>query len=73
MKMIAKLPLDGKNFKYVIGNDGVIITGKLPITSELASLSICDLDMCGIICVNNLKFEQLLMRCGHLVNLFFPT
>ena len=30
-------------------------------------------DMCGIICVKNLKFEQLLMRCGHLVNLFFST
>ncbi|HPQ79719.1 MAG TPA: hypothetical protein PLG47_04665 [Candidatus Dojkabacteria bacterium] len=73
MKMCAKLPLDGKNFKYVICNDGVVITGKLPITSELALLYICDLDMCGIICVKNLKFEQLLMRCGHLVNLFFPT
>jgi len=63
MKMFAKLPLDGKNFKYVIGNDGVRIIGKLPITSELDSLSICE----------NLKFEQLLMRCGHLVQLFFPT
>lgn len=45
MKMIAKLPLDGKSFKYVISNDGVRITGKLPITSELASLSICDLKL----------------------------
>lgn len=45
MKMFAKLPLDGKNFKYVIGNDGVRITGKLPITSELASLSICELKL----------------------------
>ena len=45
MKMIAKLPLDGKNFKYVICNDGVRITGKLPITSELASLFICDLKL----------------------------
>ena len=45
MKMCAKLPLDGKNFKYVICNDGVRITGKLPITSELASLSICDLKL----------------------------
>ena len=43
MKMCAKLPLDGKNFKYVVCNDGVIINGKLPITSELASLSICEL------------------------------
>lgn len=49
MKMCAKLPLDGKNFKYVICNDGVVI------------------------CVKNLKFEQLLMRCEHLGNLFFPT
>lgn len=47
MKMCAKLPLDGKNFKYVICNDGVIITGKLPITSELASLSIWDLKLDG--------------------------
>ena len=47
MKMYAKLPLDGKNFKYVICNSGVIITGKLPITSELASLSICDLKLDG--------------------------
>lgn len=45
MKMCAKLPLDGKNFNYVICNDGVRITGKLPITSELASLSICDLKL----------------------------
>lgn len=45
MKMCAELPLDGKNFKYVICNDGVRITGKLPITSELASLSICDLKL----------------------------
>ena len=45
MKMSVKLPLDGKNFKYVICNDGVTITGKLPITSELASLSICDLKL----------------------------
>ena len=45
MKMYAKLPLDGKNFKYVICNDGVIITGKLPITSELASLFLCDLEL----------------------------
>lgn len=44
MKMIAKLPLDGKSFKYVISNDGVRITGTLPITSELASLYICDLE-----------------------------
>lgn len=43
MKMYAKLPLDGKNFKYVISDDGVRITGKLPITSELVSLSLCDL------------------------------
>ena len=43
MKMCAKLPLDGKNFTYVICNDGVRITGKLPITSELVSLAICDL------------------------------
>ena len=47
MKMCAKLPLDGKNFKYVICNDGVRITGKLPITRELASLSICDLKLDG--------------------------
>lgn len=47
MKMCAKLPLDGKNFKYVICNDGVVITGKLPITSELASLSIWDLKLDG--------------------------
>ena len=47
MKMCAKLPLDGKNFKYVICNDGVIITGKLPITSELASLAIGDLKLDG--------------------------
>lgn len=47
MKMVAKLPLDGKNFKYVIGNDGVRITGKLPITSELARLYICDLERDG--------------------------
>ena len=47
MKMCAKLPLDGKNFTYVICNDGVRITGKLPITSELASLSICDLKLDG--------------------------
>lgn len=45
MKMYAKLPLDGKNFKYVISNDGVRITGKLPITSELVSLAICDLKL----------------------------
>ena len=45
MKMVAKLPLDGKNFKYVIGDKGVSITGRLPITSELASLSICDLKL----------------------------
>lgn len=45
MKMFAKLPLDGKNFKYVICNDGVRITGKLPITSELASLSIYELKL----------------------------
>ncbi len=44
MKMYAKLPFDGKNFKYVISDDGVRITGKLPITSELAILSICDLN-----------------------------
>ena len=43
MKMYAKLPFDGKNFKYVILESGVVITGKLPITSELASLSLCDL------------------------------
>lgn len=47
MKMCAKLPLDGKNFNYVVCNDGVRITGKLPITSELASLSICDLKLDG--------------------------
>lgn len=47
MKMFAKLPLDGKNFKYVIVNEGVIITGKLPITSELASLSLCDMNIDG--------------------------
>ena len=47
MKMFAKLPLDGKNFKYVIGDKGVSITGRLPITSELASLSICDLKLDG--------------------------
>ena len=47
MKMCAKLPLDGKNFKYVICNDGVVITGKLPITSELAILYICDLERDG--------------------------
>ena len=45
MKMFAELPLDGKNFKYVISNDGVSITGKLRITSELASLSMCDLKL----------------------------
>lgn len=47
MKMLAKLPLDGKNFKYVISDSGVSITGKLPITSELASLSLCDLQLDG--------------------------
>ena len=47
MKMCAKLPLDGKNFKYVICNDGVVITGKLPITSELVSLAIGDLKLDG--------------------------
>lgn len=47
MKMCAKLPLDGKNFKYVICNDGVVITGKLPITSELVSLAIGDLNLDG--------------------------
>lgn len=40
-------------------------------STRMASINV--LDMCGIICVNNLKFEQLLMRCEHLVNLFFPT
>ena len=47
MKMCAKLPLDGKNFKYVIVNEGVVINGKLPITSELASLSLCDMNIDG--------------------------
>lgn len=47
MKMFAKLPLDGKNFKYVIVNEGVRITGKLPITSELAGLAICELKLNG--------------------------
>lgn len=41
--------------------------------THLSEVSINILDMCGIICVKNLKFEQLLMRCGHLVKLFFPT
>lgn len=40
-------------------------------STRMASINV--LDMCGIICVKNLKFEQLLMRCEHLVNLFFPT
>ena len=43
MKISAKLPLDGKNFKYEICEDGVRITGKLPITSELVSVCMCDL------------------------------
>ena len=47
MKMLVTLPLDGKNFKYVISDSGVSITGKLPITSELASLSLCDLKLDG--------------------------
>ena len=51
-----------------------IINSNLKIIKKKQSrTSINVLDMCGIICVKNLKFEQLLMRCGHLVNLFFST
>ena len=45
MKMYAKLSFNGNNFKYLISNSGVSITGKLLITSELASLSLCDLKL----------------------------
>lgn len=62
MKIFAKLPLDGK----IVSSNLKVVGG------EQSRASINVLDMCGIICVKNLKFEQLLMRCEHLVNLFFP-
>lgn len=52
---------------YIVSSNLKIIKKK----QSKASINI--LDMYGIICVKNLKFEQLLMRCGHLVHLFFPT
>lgn len=52
---------------YIVSSNLKIIKKK----QSKASINI--LDMYGIICVKNLKFEQLLMRCGHLVQLFFPT
>lgn len=68
MKMCAKLPLDGKNFKYVICNDGVRITGKLPITSELASLSICDLKLDGSLDVSlDVSLDSSLDGCDEVL------
>lgn len=53
-----------------IGNQVICVTFKYTTIKTFIIMKMCaKLPLDG----KNLKFEQLLMRCGHLVNLFFPT